>query len=99
MNSSLNYFILHCSLIEGVGPIAVQQLLNLTKTIPIQELYRFNHIDFMRYRFSDSIAQKLVTRLQSHKLLDDELQAIERYKAQWTIIGSDDYPQLLTSIH
>jgi DNA processing protein len=99
MNINLKHFILHCSLIEGVGPVAIQQLLEIPKTVSIEDLYRFNHIDFLKCGFSDGIAQKLVAGLRSQQLLDNELQAIEQYAAQWTVIGSLNYPELLASIY
>jgi DNA processing protein len=99
MDTTVSHFILHSSLIEGAGPVTIQQLINLLNQCSVEELYNFQISDFVRFGFSELASQKIVAGLSSKKVLDDELAAIEQGTVSWTALGSHDYPDLLGSIY
>lgn len=99
MAHSEKHFILHCSLIDGIGPVAVQQVLPLLATFSVTDLYTFTVTDFVHNRCSVATAQKLVKGLADSSLLEKELAAIEKRTISWTVFDAPDYPPLLATIY
>lgn len=102
-NNSILYkhFILHLSLIEGVGPAAVQQIMHYLRSgAQASDLYLFSSADWMNYcRIRQTTAEKIVAGLSDKKLLEIELSLIERHGINWATAEDDEYPLLLASIH
>ena len=71
--SNPNFFILHLSLIEKVGPSPIQRIIDRIPDICPDEWYRFKDADFMRLGISQLAASRIVQGLQNKKLLDQEL--------------------------
>lgn len=92
-------FILHLTLIENIGPAIIQKVLERSD-ISVSDLYLFSASDWMRtYGFTELTAQKLSDGLQNKKILDYELDLIERHNIQWATVEDDTYPALLREIY
>lgn len=94
-----NFTILHLSLINGIGPSTIKQILD-NKFINFSDLYNLKTVDFQSYfNLSNSTSTKIFNGLQSKKLLDDELALIEKNNIKWFTFEDDLYPYLLKNIH
>ncbi len=95
------HIILHLSLIEGVGPLTVQQIVSsMPESFALQNLYLLSAVEWQRlFGCSSQLAQKIVEGLQSKQALETELRLLEHHSINWTTMLSDDYPQLLSTIH
>ena len=90
--------LLHISLISGVGPVAVQKIVQNVQDLIL--LYSMRVHDFVTVcRISQRLAQLVVDGLQDKKPLDDELSLIVKHRVKITTIISDDYPELLKHIN
>src|SRR5437762_12351431 len=93
-------FILHLSLIEGISPITTKAIIEKKPDATISDLYLFSATDWMHYYgVKEVAAQKLAAGLADQKILETELQLIERYQINWVTILSDLYPALLRAIY
>ncbi|HLW72613.1 MAG TPA: DNA-processing protein DprA [Candidatus Babeliales bacterium] len=91
-------FILHLTLIETIGPAAIQKIIR--SDISISDLYSFSSADWMRsFGFSDATASKLVTGLADKKIIDEEIDLIARHNVQWVTVEDEMYPELLREIY
>lgn len=100
MNS--HTILLHLSLIEGVGAAAVQTIykkLQENTNKRSADLYAFRQSNWQRMGFSIPTAEKIVAGLADIKMLEDELELIEKHKINWVTIADDSYPSLLRHIH
>jgi len=93
--------ILHLSLIDGIGPVAIQQLFDISQNqqIALHDFYCMGISAFERYGLKSLVAQKIVEGLQSRQLLDQELALLNKHNLSFTTILSDDYPPLLKHIY
>lgn len=94
-------FILHLSLVQGIGPAVIAAILN-TKIdgFSAQDLYDCSAADIVRiFGFSPSTAQLLVDGLANKKMLDDELSYIARSGVSVVMLGESSYSELLKEIH
>lgn len=92
-------FILHLSLIDGVGPVAIEQIRQLLTRYSIEDLYLFSAYDFVQNGILPAISKLISAGLKDYALLEKELILIKKNSVQWTAIGCNDYPQLLASIY
>lgn len=97
--SNANFFILHLSLIEKVGPSPIQRIIDRINDICPDDWYRFTDADFMRLGITQLAASRIVQGLQNQKLLDKELDLIESANASWVTLLDPEYPYLLKNIH
>lgn len=89
--------LLHLSLIPGVGPVTIQQLLRL---IHFQELYAFSKKDLeVIARLSKNSIHKVFDGLQDSGLLERELELLKKHDVQWVSYVDSTYPFLLKHIH
>src|SRR5579863_5198346 len=94
-------FLLHLSLIEGIGPIVVKNIVeNLNKNLDSPDFYHFSAADWMHYYgLHQNAAQKLVEGLADQKKLETELLLLEKHQIQITTILDESYPTLLREIY
>ncbi|MGZ6251220.1 MAG: DNA-processing protein DprA [Candidatus Chromulinivorax sp.] len=93
-----HHIILHISLIDGIGPATIKQVLEKVPANLFEQLYDFKLQDFIELGLSYDRATKLVAGLQDRSLLEKELALIEKHAIGWTVLGADDYPALLAQI-
>jgi DNA processing protein len=97
-NTSTALTLLHLSLIDGVGPAAVQRLLQVNSAL--DDLYGVQAQYLMHaYGFSQAMADKLVAGLGTMTRLENELSLIQRHNISWMTIVDPAYPALLKEIH
>src|SRR5437762_9769504 len=95
------YFILHLSLIDDIGSITIQKIIQCTKSdFVTSDFYFFSVLDWMHYYgIKETTAQKIVTGLADKKTFETELHLIEKHHIQWITIVDDIYPSLLREIY
>jgi len=98
--------LLHCSLIDGFGPASLTKVINFLKnsgSSALESIYSLKENDFERAGLSQDISKKLVIGLSNKKLLETELELIQKFDIQFlTILDSDShfsFPEILKNIH
>jgi len=94
-------FILHLSLIEGVGSAVVAAIMkNKGSDVKASDLYSFSMQDWMQvYGLKEATAAKVVDGLFDKIMLTTELDLIARHDIKWASLFDDEYPQLLREIY
>ena len=90
----LSHTLLHLSLIQTIGPVAVKKLVDHVIEHGI-DLYTLNVSDFLRLGIPHDMATKVVEGLSDQALFDREYELIEKKGVNWTTMLSSDYPALL----
>lgn len=92
--------LLHLSLIKGIGPSVVKQLMERLAVDQFLDLARFSETDLVRLTsLSAGICQKLVAGLACTASVEKELDLIQMHKIEWVTLASDQYPVQLKTIH
>jgi len=93
--------ILHLTLINDIGPGIIQKIIKLLRSgVTAPDLYLFSACEWMRvFGFTEITTQKLVDGLQNKKILEYELDLIERNNITWATVEDSTYPQLLREIY
>jgi len=94
--------LLHLSLIDGVGPVAIKKLIETCakNNQSLSECYQFSARDFIkRAGFTQSQAKSCVKGLSDCTLLDKEREQIVAHKVRLITLVDDDYPPLLKTIY
>ena len=91
--------LLHLSLINGIGPQAVQKIIECMQNSDWDCAYTFSLHDWIQLGLSASIAQKIVVGLRNRHDLENELALIEKYAINWISILDEHYPALLRHIY
>ncbi|MBN2267329.1 MAG: DNA-processing protein DprA [Candidatus Babeliaceae bacterium] len=100
MSQSTREVILHCSLIDGVGPAVLARLQRFLPQCSFPDLYQWRIADFIeRIGFSERLSKLFVDGLRCKAMLDRELHLLERHQISWVVLGEDDYPALLREIY
>lgn len=101
LNMTQEQIILHLSLIDGIGPQTVLQILSSSQDeFTLNELYQLSIRDCVeRFSISAATAKKLVDGLSTKKVLDEELALIEHNDIQWCTIACAHYPEMLKNTH
>ncbi len=86
--------LLHLSLIEGIGPATIVKLYKV-----LESIHSWNIRDFQAYGMSAAVAALIVQGLQQAKLLEDELNLIDKYSVQLITLLDKEYPPLLKAIY
>jgi DNA processing protein len=90
--------LLHLSLIPGIGPATIKRLCESTFSEAL--FYQFSVGDFQeQFQLSPAIAQLVVHGLGDKKLLETELQLLEKHVIKLVTFIESDYPILLKTIH
>lgn len=92
--------LLHLSLINGIGPAAIQRVLQLVSVSELATLYTFKETDFIvRCGFTEALATKAVAGLADKDLLERELLLLQKYSINAYSIFDEAYPALLKQIY
>ncbi len=92
--------ILHLSLIDGVGPIALHAIMSAVEAIcPWHEIYLLKPADWIRLGLKPALARQIYEKLQERELLEAELERMERHAILWVTMVDEAYPQRLRSIY
>jgi DNA processing protein len=93
--------ILHLSLIDGVGPSTVLQLVKSKPwDMDLTDIYDMNQVEMMKiFQLSSNKAQAIVSGLSDRSQIDRELELIEQCRVQWTTMFNDQYPEMLKHVH
>jgi len=103
--------ILHLTLINDIGPGIIQKITFLLRQgyegqallrsgVTAPDLYLFSVSEWMhKVGFTYVTAQKLVDGLQNKKILEYELDLIERNNITWATVEDSTYPSLLREIN
>lgn len=94
-------FILHLSLIDGVGPATIRTIMQSIKLdMKTPDFYSFTSQDWMYIcGLNQRIAEKITTELRDTNRLELELQRIEKNNSKWAVITDPEYPALLREIY
>ena len=90
--------VLHLSLIDGIGPSAVQGIVAACSD-NLDQIYEYNAIHFRKMGFSEKISEILSHGLRDKKLFEVELALIEKHGIEWATIFDDAYPEILKTIY
>ena len=93
-----NQVLLHLSLIDGIGPVAIKQLLDACQKQAMPDVYRLNTSDVRSFGFTQRIAQALVDGLADTCALDQELAQLERHQIELISLLDEHYPAALRHI-
>jgi len=93
--------ILHLSLIDGVGPSTVLQLVKSKPwDMDLTDIYDMNQVEMMKiFHLSSNKAQAIVSGLSDRSRIDRELELIEQCRVQWTTMFNDQSPEMLKHVH
>ncbi len=100
MKNNADIIVLHLSLIDGIGPAAVERIISTLSPESLADIYQFSVSDCMsRFGLNQKNSEALVKGLADHSLLEKELVLIERNQIQWVSLLDPEYPELLKTIH
>lgn len=91
--------ILHLNLIEQVGPSIINFLLEKFDYNNLDQIYNFDIQDLLNLGLSSKKAKLLYSGLKDKRLLDQELELVEKNQIKITTILDGDYPESLKKIH
>jgi DNA processing protein len=101
---TLDYILLHLSLIPHVGPATIEKLVSALSTkrgsSELRAIYSLSVHDIMHHaRIPQATATAVVQGLKDRTLLEQELALLERYAITWVTVYSASYPPLLKTIY
>ncbi len=92
----LDYLLLHLALIKSIGPATVEKLVAALSLDAVLQLYTMNVADLKALaRLPESTAQQLWLGLADRKLLEQELELLQRHSILWVTVYDSAYPALL----
>jgi DNA processing protein len=92
--------LLHLSLIDQVGPAALNRIIKNLSAQQMCQLYSFTAADFVALcGFSDPLAAKIAAGLADKKMLERELQLLQKNKIIFYTCFDPEYPSLLQHIY
>jgi DNA processing protein len=96
-----NEIILHLSLIEGVGPSTIHDIVTHKPwDIDLQDLYQMSVSDLMRLLHLTLTKAELVFQgLADQAMLQHELDIIQMHAVNWMTVFHQEYPELLKHIN
>lgn len=99
-HTPIDYFLLHLSLIEGIGPATTIRILERISIEYIDQLYTISAQELAsRCSLSLTQAQTIVTGLADTSLLERECEIITKNSILWMTVASTGYPTLLKHIY
>ena len=94
------HIILHLSLIDGIGPTAIERIISFLGRENLDRVYTLTHSDFVRgVGLGEKQTAKIMGGLADTSLLEQELELIQKHGISWAICHEKEYPALLTTIH
>lgn len=96
-----NEIILHLSLIDGIGPTTIHDIiLHKPWDIELQDLYRMSVAELTRiFPLTLAKAHLLVDGLAHNSLVQRELELIQMHAINWMTVYNKEYPELLRHIY
>jgi DNA processing protein len=92
--------IVHLSLIENIGPAAINKVFNNLSLDQIKDLYSFTQSDLISLcSLTAPTAAKIVLGLANQRLLEHELLLVQKHGITVHTIFDDEYPALLKQIY
>lgn len=93
--------ILHLSLIPGIGPASVDALVRKeSESFSLNDIYEYSIDELVKkVGLSAKTAELICIGLRDRKMLDGQLQLIEKHQIQWLTLRDSDYPELLSQVH
>lgn len=92
--------ILHLSLINGIGPAAIDRIMQNLSAQQICDIYAFKHADFVALcGFTNTVASKLVVGLSDKTILDREKALLQKHEITLFTLFDSGYPSLLKQIY
>ena len=99
-HTSIDYFLLHLSLIEGVGPATTMRIMEHISMEHIDQLYTMSTQELAsRCSLSLAQAQTIVAGLADTGLLERTCEVITKNSISWMTLATPDYPTLLKHIY
>jgi len=99
-HTSIDYFLLHLSLIEGIGPATTMRIMERISIEQIDQLYTMSTQELAsRCSLSLTQAQTIATGLADTSLLERECEVITKNSILWMTVATADYPTLLKHIY
>ena len=93
-------FLLHCVLIEGIGPAVVSKLLGAISNENLPQIYDWSVSDCkFKAGLNERVATMLVAGLQNTEPLERELSLISKYNVSWITRIDPLFPEPLGHIH
>ncbi|HRN77931.1 MAG TPA: DNA-processing protein DprA [Candidatus Dependentiae bacterium] len=101
MKLSDQHIILHLSLITGIGPATLTNMIQAKpESMTWSDVYACDVQQLVLwFGMTERIAQSIVTGLQDFSLIHKELDLIQRHDISWATLSDAEYPQLLRHIH
>jgi len=97
---NIDRFVLHLSLVSGVGIETIKKLVSLLEQYSIEEIYSFSVSDIQNITyFSAKKASMIAQGLAEKELLKKEEILIQQARANYISLFNPDYPKLLAEIH
>lgn len=96
-----NEIILHFSLIEGVGPSTIHEIIaHKPWDLDLQDLYQMGVSELMRlFPLTVTKAELVVQGLANKAVLQRELEFIQMHDVNWMTVYHNEYPDLLKHIN
>lgn len=101
LKSMQNNFLLHLSLITGLGPAVAEKIIGALQEqgIPATQWGQLSVQEILRFCKLSEKTTKALEGLKDQSLLEHELARIEKYAVKWVTILDDAYPALLKNIY
>src|SRR3989338_7480479 len=92
--------ILHLSLIDNVGPVLVQRVVQVMRSrdLDAQAIYKFSQHDWMLAGFSERQASLIAGGLRDFKMVEREQLLCEKQQISWTTVIDDAFPVSLKNL-
>lgn len=95
----MNIPLLHLSLIENIGPAAIQKILTYADVRSLEVIYHYHRSDFIHCGLTEKQADLILASLQDISLLDKEIALIEKHAIKVITLLDNTYPLHLKEIH
>jgi DNA processing protein len=98
---SIDQIILHLSLLDGIGPVTIGRICECMQQYgSLQQLYTISAADLVHHvGLSPAQAQIIIKGLADTGILEQELLYLMRNGINWSVVGNDQYPSLLSHIY
>lgn len=97
--NQINKTILNLSLIDGIGPGFLNELIKRVGFENLPNLKHFTPDQFLRLGINESKIESLLIFLKNDSFVDRELELISSKGFDWITIFDSDYPEALKNIH
>jgi DNA processing protein len=99
MYTDIHFFILHLSLIDGIGPATIDYILKKVGTNSLSDVDQFSYAHWCHLGLPEKRAQLLVKGIADKALLEKTFLLIEKNNISWASFYDERYPVVLKNIH